>query len=133
PVTAPLTTCWSVLQLTVTDVTWAPPTEPVAPDSMQVWAGLLGCVAIVTANALPLSCCVGKVKGPDAVTGKSAPSFRRISPEPVSPTTTPPTLYLFVVQVTAMSLTAAVETSPLALAIVQVWAGDDGLVRTVTA
>src|SRR5262245_57033906 len=93
PLTVPPTTCWSVLQLTVTDVTLAPPTVPLAPDSVQVWSGPVGWVALVTANVVPLGSWVGKVNDPEAVTGRSSPPLsRRISPAPASPTTTPPTV-----------------------------------------
>ena len=62
PATVPLTVCWSVSQLTVTLVTFAPPTVPVPPVTAQVWDGFVGCPMIVTAKAVPLSTAAGNVK-----------------------------------------------------------------------
>ena len=55
PVTFADTVCVSVTQLTLTFVTFAAAIVPPAFVTLQVWFGVVGCVATVTVYALPLA------------------------------------------------------------------------------
>jgi hypothetical protein len=70
---------------------------PLAPVTVQVSAGLVGCVTTVTAYASPLATAVANVNAPFAVTGKlSPPLSASTKPVPVKPVTVPPIVYVVV-------------------------------------
>ena len=110
----------NVAQVTDTLLTFAAAITPDSFASAQVW--LAGCVAIVTAYALPAATAVVNVKAPSASRVRSLPAlFRSTRPPPLSPVTVPPTVKVFVTQVTAMAETLAAATVPVPLVTAQVW------------
>src|SRR5579871_2307583 len=134
PDTVPPTLKVFVAQLTDTVVTSEPPTVPEAPDRVQVWLGLEGCVLMLTAKAAPLATLVANEKAPFAEMVRSSPPLSRsTSPVPDNPETVPPTLYVLVVQATVTLLMLAPAMVPLPLPTTQVWLGPVGWVLTVTA
>ena len=116
-------------QLTTTPVTLPEPTVPVRRRPST--SGPDGCVCTVTANGAPLATAVANVNEPFALTVRASPPSSKSTTVPVSPVTVPPTVKLFVVQVTSTVVTFPV-TTPLPFATAQVCEGTPGWVRTVT-
>ena len=123
----------SVEQLTTTPVTLPAPTTPVPPLTMQLWAGPVGCVMIVTLKALPLATGVAKVNAPSALMVRLSVSlFWRTRPVPDRPVTFPPTVNAPVTHLTATFVTFAVAL-PEPFDTVHVCVGPEGWVLIVTA
>jgi hypothetical protein len=102
--------------------------------TVQVSAGLAGSVSTVTLYAPPLFTGVVNVNAPFALTGKLFPPLScNTSPDPLSPLTLPPIVYVTVVVVhaTATFVTFALVV-PLPFVTAHVCAGLDGWVSTVT-
>ena len=81
-----------VVQVTATLVTFAEPTVPVPPLTVQVCPD--GWVRTVTEYAAPLASFVGNVKEPLAVTERLSPPLSCSTTVPASPDTVPPTEYV---------------------------------------
>src|SRR5579859_6955348 len=115
PVTVPPTVYVLVPQLTTTLVTPEATRVPLLPLTLQVCAGLLGCVPISTSYALALATPVLKVKvvAPGAIGSASPPLSVSTRPVPVSPESVPPTGYVLVAQVTVTPSTGAPPTVPV--------------------
>ena len=94
PVESPLTVALMlyedvVVHVTCTLVTFAV-AVPLPFATVQFCAGFDGCVATVTAYALPLAIAFGKAKFPFALTASVAPLLASIRPVPDNPETVPP-------------------------------------------
>ena len=78
----------------------------------------------MTAYALPLAEDVVKENAPFAATVRLLPPLlARTRPDPDNPKTLPPTVYVFVAQLTETLLTLPPVTVPLPEVTVQVWLG----------
>src|SRR5713101_4806442 len=105
---------------------------PVPLVTVQVCAGLVGCVLTVARYVAPRGMAVLNVKGPLTATERlSPPLFCRTSPVPSRPTTFPPMETVPVEHVIATFVTLAVAV-PAPLETVQVCTGPVGEAKTAT-
>src|SRR6185437_13450365 len=117
----------------LTEETFVFVTVPVADVTAQVWLGDDGCVRMVTAYVDPLITGVAKAKAPLALNERSSPALSCRTMVPFRPAIVPPTVKVFVAQLTITPVTPCEPTVPLPAETTQVWTGAAGWVRTVTA